>query len=120
MQHKLIEARLLAPLPGHPLGDKRHNDPLLCILGAAGYRTRTPEPMVWLGKINQLHYLIDTLYRAQVIQCEHGKKWEVAAPLFVNSTEGRPYTAKQLNNAARLSKEDEERVAACIPAKWRK
>ena len=111
LQNKLIEERLLAGVV-----DGGPKDPLLAILGAKGHTGRQITPMVWLGKINQLHYLIDTLYNENVIRCAENNKWCVAAPLFIYARTGKPFTSMQLTKASKINNDDRAAVERCIPA----
>ena len=113
LQNKLMEERLLAAV-----ADDGPKDPLLAILGAKGHTGRPITPMVWQGRINQLHYLIDTLYNENVIRCAEDNKWCVAAPLFIYSKTGKPFNSKQLTKASKINNDDMEAVERCIPANF--
>lgn len=119
LQSLLMQNGLLAMLPNHKLGDRKSNYPLLSLFGVRGYKRLNPTPMMWLGRNNQLHYLIATLYQKNIITCDYDKKWETAARLFVDK-KGQPFTAKALNNTGKVLPRDAEHVRKCIPAKWLK
>ncbi|MBQ4376552.1 MAG: hypothetical protein II793_02515 [Bacteroidales bacterium] len=110
LQNALIKAGLLDVAE-----DCEQKDPLLAILGAKGHSAEEVEPMVWMGKVNQLHYLIDTLYARRVIKCADDKKWCVAAQMFVNRRTGKLFTSRSLTKASAIKKYDIDVVEACIP-----
>ncbi|MBR1517030.1 MAG: hypothetical protein IJ620_02650 [Bacteroidales bacterium] len=115
LQNRLMEMGLLEPCEGCVA-----KDPLLALLGMRGHGLRRRQPMVWMGKINQLHYLINELYEAGVIVCADGRKWQVASQLFIDSRTGRLFTSRQLTKATKINYDDEQIVKRCIPKSCRR
>lgn len=110
LQNALIKAGLLDVAE-----DCDQKDPLLAILGAKGHSAEEVEPMVWMGKVNQLHYLIDRLMEEKVICCRDNKRWRVAARMFVNGKKHCPFTSRSLTKASVINTDDENEVERCIP-----
>ena len=112
LQNKLVENHLMAIDEKCP-----YKDPLLVAFGTRNNIKKVPYRMMWLGKNNQLSYMISTLYNNRVIRCGKDRKWAVAAQLFVKGTERKPFTGKQLANAVKINIDDENEVKRCIPKK---
>ncbi|MBQ0016859.1 MAG: hypothetical protein KBT04_07750 [Bacteroidales bacterium] len=114
LQDQLVRSRLLMlPQSGNKV-------PLLVAFGFGKYAMRAIEPLRWLGKINQLHCLINLLVDARVIGCAADNKWKVAAQLFLLEGKNKQLTAKKLSDAGDINSDDERHVKRCVPERWLK
>lgn len=116
LQENLIAGKLLAPSPSDGAPQRQQYTLLLTALGVGAYAQRRPQQMTWLGKINQLHSLIDMLVGGRVVGCENNNKWKVAAGLFVVGPARKPLTAKSLADASAILDDDRRAVRRCIPS----
>lgn len=108
IQDKLVEHQLILP----PTKESGCDKPLLVAFGLR--RADSVKPIVWTGKLNQLHYFIDYLYQHKVIGCADDHVWKVASELFVDRGR-KPITNKQIFDAQAIKRKDEEAVLACLP-----
>lgn len=113
LAHGLYNNKLLSP-PEKGLFE----NPLAIAFGVDNSGKMAPQPMMWIGKINQLHFLIEYLITRGFIGCRKGAKWSVAAQLFYPCGVARRYTAKNLSDARTIKEDDKEQVCRCFSKKW--
>lgn len=110
MQDLLVTKHLIAP----PRQDG-HRYPLAIALGIPGFAGNEVEPIVWIGKINQLHYFVEQLVLRNIVGCYDNNHWMVAAAVFRPARYGRTYTNKKIGDARAIKKVDSDAVDACLP-----
>lgn len=116
LQENLVLHKLITPP-----ADGQPDDVIAIDFGLTKSTKKHPQPIFWLGQINQLHYLIELFYSERIFLNFREKKWEVTAQLFYPADRSRAaYTAKNICDAKNIKNSDRDAVYDALPRKWRR